>query len=146
MRKITILALAAALVAAMAAPAMAAPRAKGFTAIDVAPLIGLGAVDGLAQPASLDGTVVSFGIVGNPKDGTIEHVGGAVVLGVTLRNFTIDLNNGNVSGIVPGLGRVVLFDLDGLDVVLTAGAAGALGVPGLAGATVGTADISNWNF
>jgi len=76
-----------------------------------------------------------FPIVGNPADGTIEHLGGLVLYtrktGVALTRFTIDLNRGVLSGKVNFGARADLFTLgaatpDGVTLSLTAGAAQAL--------------------
>lgn len=91
----------------------------------------------LATNRSRAGKVVfGFPIVGNPADGTIEHVGGLVLYTrggkyIVLSNYTIDLNRGAVSGKVNFRTRVDLFTIgaataDGVTLKLTAGAASAL--------------------
>lgn len=80
-------------------------------------------------------TYYGFPIVGNPADGTIEHLGGLVLYtrksGVALTRFTIDLNRGVLSGKVNFGARADLFTIgaatpDGVTLSLTAGAAQAL--------------------
>lgn len=79
--------------------------------------------------------VFSFKIVGNPADGTIEHIGGLLLRSggahVLLTRFTIDVDRGVVSGVVNLGARVDLFTLGaatpaGLTLALTPGAAAAL--------------------
>ena len=146
MRRYVILALAALMLLALAAPAMAAPRQKGTTTIDataVLPLFG-----GLVGSASADGADITFGVTGNYDDGTVEHVGGIIlntaVSGdpVELKNFTIDLNRGFVSGIVNDSVRIDLFSIEaGTVLALTPGAAAALQVDGLAGVPIIPASV-----
>ena len=146
MRRYVILALAALMLLALAAPAMAAPRQKGTTTIDataVLPLFG-----GLVGSASADGADITFGVTGNYSDGTVEHVGGIIlntaVSGdpVELKNFTIDLNRGFVSGIVNDSVRIDLFSIEaGTVLALTPGAAAALQVDGLAGVPIIPASV-----
>jgi hypothetical protein len=80
-------------------------------------------------------TVYGFPIVGNPKDGTIEHLGGLLLYtrkaSVSLTRFTIDLNRGVLSGKVNFGARADLFTIGaatpaGVTLSLTAGAAQAL--------------------
>jgi len=116
MRKTT--GFAATLAAGFMGPASAAPSNKGTTT--VAPSVATGSVlEGLLRPVVGDAGA-TFGIVGNPKDGTIEHVGGlAIRTGsgavLELRNFTIDLRDrdkdglGVVTGIVNDSFRAPLF-------------------------------------
>lgn len=156
MRRIVILALSALMVAALAVPALAAPREKGTTTIDASALIGLGVVTNVTGSGVLDGTNAIFGIVGNPSDGTIEHTGGVILSTVNgdikVRNFTIDLTDlaaPEVTAIVPGVGRAPLFDLVNVDLVagtadlaVTATASQVIAGDGrLTGAVVGSATI-----
>ena len=80
-------------------------------------------------------TFIGFPIVGNPNDGTIEHLGGLLLYSksawVSLTNYTIDLDRGVLSGKVNFGARADLFTLgaatpDGVTLALTAGAAQAL--------------------
>lgn len=80
-------------------------------------------------------TYFGFPIVGNPADGTIEHLGGLLLYRghswVTLTRYTIDLNRGVLSGQVNFGARADLFTLgaatpDGVTLALTGGAAAAL--------------------
>ncbi len=75
------------------------------------------------RPGSLGKAGAAFGIVGNPKDGTIEHVGSLAIRAgsgavLELRNFTIDLRDrdkdglGVVTGIVNDSFRAPLFSFD----------------------------------
>jgi hypothetical protein len=146
MRRIVILALATLMVVALAAPAVAAPRQKGTTTIDatnVLPLFG-----GVVGNASADGADITFGVTGNYSDGTVEHVGGIVLNtavsgdAVELKNFTIDLNRGFVSGIVNDSIRIDLFSIEaGTVMALSPAAAAALQVPGLAGVPIIPASV-----
>lgn len=107
---------AAGLVAAgFMGPASAAPSNKGTTYI--VPEFGAE----VARPGYfVDGRGAAFGIVGNPSDGTIEHVGGVYVQGANgllkIRNFTIDTLDGTVSGIVNGK-RADLFTITSASMV-----------------------------
>ena len=107
----TTVAVAALAVAAIAGPVSAAPTRKGTTTVVPSALTG-SVLAGVAKPGYLAGGAV-FGITGNPKDGTIEHVGGLYVNGIggllELRNFTIRLADGRVSGIVNDSFRADLF-------------------------------------
>ena len=149
---------------AMAAPVGAAPSKKGTTFITPSATTNL-VLQGVAKPGKL--TVkgeAAFGIVGNPSDGTIEHVGGlfvnSLVSGTTLelRNFTIDLttdpdddgpNIGLVTGIVNDSFRAPLFEVgapdeDGIVTLYfteTADAAIVGDILDIVGAEAGTAKI-----
>lgn len=135
-----------------AAPATAAPNRKGNT--EIVPNATLASLLVSVQQPFTPGEAggVEFGIVGNPSDGTIEHVGGITIRTlagdeVALRNFVIDLDAGTVSASVRGAGRVELFDLDGLTLTLNATASTVIaGDTSLTGAPVATADVSEWNF
>ena len=85
----TTVAVAALAVAAIAGPVSAAPTRKGTTTV-VPSALTASVLAGVAKPGYLAGGAV-FGITGNPKDGTIEHVGGLYVNGagglLDLRNF-----------------------------------------------------------
>jgi hypothetical protein len=106
----------------------------------------------VAKPGALTDMGAAFGIVGNPKDGTIEHVGGLFVAGLKISNFTIDLttdpdgdgeNIALVTGIVNDSFRAPLFEV-GPDLTLyfTETASGAIvGSDAIAGAVAGTANI-----
>lgn len=144
---------AAALAAtAFAAPASAVPTRKGTT--EIIPNATLESLlVSVQQPfAAGDQGGVEFGVVGNPADGTIEHVGGLTISTlagdeVALRNFVIDLNSGTVSASVRGAGQVELFDLDGLTLTLNATASTVIaGDTSLTGAPVATANIDEWSF
>ena len=114
---------AAGLVAAgFMGPASAAPSNKGTTFVDPSDATEKVLVDVL-RPGSLGKAGAAFGIVGNPKDGTIEHVGGLAIRAgsgavLELRNFTIDLRDrdkdglGVVTGIVNDSFRAPLFSFD----------------------------------
>lgn len=135
-----------------AAPASATPNRKGNTEIIPNETLA-GLLVSVQQPFTAgDLGGVEFGIVGNPTDGTIEHVGGITISTlagdeVALRNFIIDLNAGTVSASVRGIGQVELFDLDGLTLTLNETASTVIaGDASLTGAPVATADISEWNF
>ena len=161
MKKTLVAVLAAAmLMTALAVPALAAPKNKGTTFI-VPSATTDSVLVGVAKPVTPMGDSVSFGVVGRPTDGTIEHVGGIVVDVVDgdpstvleLRSFTIDLNTGVVSGIVNDGPRVPLFTLgavgDGTAVPLyfTSTASNAVLDSGaITGALAGTADITSWPF
>ena len=120
MRKITLLAVAALMVVALAVPAFAAPSNKGTTY--VAPSdVTISVLQGVTAPASLGDMGAAFGITGKPaakgfNEGVIKHVGGLEIgstLGVIeIRNFWIDTNDGTVSAEVADLGRFDLFNLD----------------------------------
>ncbi|MET8849841.1 hypothetical protein [Amycolatopsis sp. NPDC004625] len=80
-------------------------------------------------------TVFGFTIVGNPKDGTIEHVGGLLLRAggkcLYLTGYTIDLNRGVLSGKIDFGARADLFTLGaatpaGVTLALTAPAAALL--------------------
>lgn len=80
-------------------------------------------------------TYFGFPIVGNPGDGTIEHLGGLLLYRghswVSLTRYTIDLDRGVLSGVVNFGARADLFTLgaatsDGVTLALTDGAADAL--------------------
>ncbi|MEU0791781.1 hypothetical protein ABZ342_17065 [Amycolatopsis sp. NPDC005961] len=80
-------------------------------------------------------TVFGFTIVGNPQDGTIEHVGGLLLRAggtcLYLTGYTIDLNRGVLSGRVNFGTRADLFTVgaatpDGVTLALTAPAAALL--------------------
>ncbi|WP_290060116.1 hypothetical protein [Amycolatopsis solani] len=80
-------------------------------------------------------TVFGFTIVGNPADGTIEHVGGLLLRAgrtcLSLTSYTIDLNRGVLSGKVDFRTRADLFTIgaatpDGVTLALTAPAAALL--------------------
>ncbi|MET8998668.1 hypothetical protein [Amycolatopsis sp. Hca4] len=80
-------------------------------------------------------TVFGFTIVGNPKDGTIEHVGGLLLRAggkcLYLTSYTIDLNRGVLSGRIDFGSRADLFTIgaatpDGVTLALTAPAAALL--------------------
>ena len=138
-------------VAATALPASAAPQNKGTTFFDPSPITE-SVLLGVTNPVTPSGDFVGFGVVGNPKDGTIEHVGGLVVYSpfldreLNLKNFTIDLNSGDVTGLVPGFGRVPLFTLDGLTLLFTETASTVLvGDESLAGLEAGFA-APEWPF
>jgi hypothetical protein len=119
MRKITLLAVAALMVVALAVPAFAAPSNKGTTY--VAPSdVTISVLQGVTAPASLGDMGAAFGITGKPaakgfNEGVIKHVGGLEIgstLGVIeIRNFWIDTNDGTVSAEVADLGRYDLFNL-----------------------------------
>jgi len=93
--------------------------------------------------------------VGNPSDGTIEHVGGLYVYSpasdstLELRNFTIRVADGRVSGIVNDAFRADLFSFDPADagdgsvtLYFTGTASNAVvGSNAIAGAVAGTATI-----
>ena len=110
-RLATAVAVGALAITAIAAPVSAAPMNKGTTTVVPSTLTG-SVLAGVAKPGYLDGGAV-FGITGNPKDGTIEHVGGLYVNGagglLELRNFTIRVADGRVSGIVNDSFRADLF-------------------------------------
>lgn len=108
---------AAGLVAAgFMGPASAAPSNKGTTYVVPSTLTGsvLNEDRPIARPGYfVDEKGVAFGIVGNPNDDTIEHVGGLNVEGTSgpleLRNFQIRVADGRVSGIVNDSFRADLF-------------------------------------
>ncbi|MDX5319241.1 MAG: hypothetical protein LPK38_07855 [Actinomycetes bacterium] len=152
---------AAGLVAAgFMGPASAAPSNKGTTFVAPSELT-VSVLQGVAKPGSLGDRGAGFGIVGNPKDGTIEHVGGLYVYSpasestLELRNFTIDVRDrdmdgwGVVTGIVNDSFRAPLFYFDMDDAAdgtvtlfFTGTASGAVvGSDGIAGAVAGTATI-----
>ncbi len=151
------LAVAAATLVAVAAPASAAPTTKGQTVVTLdgglaAALTGLGVQVGVVKPAYGKGSGVAFPIVGNPARGDIKHVGGLTLSAgsttVSLTNYRID--GAVITGIVNGGDRVPLFDITApggvITLDLTDVAAGALnaafGVAALSGSTkVGTAVI-----
>lgn len=85
--------------------------------------------------AGYNGKVFSFAIVGNPSDGTIEHIGGLVLRAghtrLYLTNFTIDLDRGVLTGKVGFRQRADLFTLGaatskGVTLALTPAAASVL--------------------
>lgn len=144
---------AAALAAvAVAVPAQAAPNRKGNTEIiPNTTLAGL-LVSADAPVTAGEQGGVEFGIVGNPNKGPIKHVGGITIESLAgdelaLSNFWIDLDAGTVSADVAGLGRLDLFELDGLTLTLNATASTAIaGDTSFTGAPVATVDIDEWNF
>ncbi|WP_328453025.1 hypothetical protein [Amycolatopsis sp. NBC_00438] len=80
-------------------------------------------------------TVFGFTIVGNPNDGTIEHVGGLLLRAggkcLYLTSYTIDLERGVLSGRINFGARADLFTIgaatpDGVTLALTAPAAALL--------------------
>ncbi|USX53759.1 hypothetical protein [Lentzea sp. HUAS12] len=130
---------------ATAAPAPAAHSAawgnffKGRTdlTLDPAAAAALTSLGVKVKPflAGRTGSAISFGIVGNPSDGTIEHIGGLVLQAghtrLYLTNYTIDLNRGVLSGLVDFRQRADLFTLgaatpQGVTLALTPGAASVL--------------------
>ncbi|MGM0386451.1 MAG: hypothetical protein ACQERF_10805 [Actinomycetota bacterium] len=134
-------------------PASAAPSNKGTTYVVPSATTNLVLVD-VARPGSLSDRGAGFGIVGNPNDGTIEHVGGLFVETLhtgkilQLRNFTIDLDRATVSGVATGFGRVDLFtfapnDEGSVDLFFTETASFAVSgdVAAIAGVFAGTATI-----
>jgi len=147
---------AAGLVAAgFMGPASAAPSNKGTTFVDPSGLTAsVLAENAIARPGYfVDGKGVAFGIVGNPNDGTIEHVGGLNVEGTSgsleLRNFQIRVADGRVSGIVNDSFRADLFSFmpaDAADGVVTLYFTGTaseavLGDMSIMGEIAGTATI-----
>lgn len=154
----TTVALAAATaLAAVSVPAAAAPNSRGAT--EIVPNDTLASLlVGVEKPfTDRDGDrAPEFGIVGNPSSGLVKHVGGITIDTpasgeLTLRNFWIDLDAGTVSADVStadaSLGRLDLFELDGLTLVLNDTASTAIaGSTALSGAPVATADTSYWNF
>jgi hypothetical protein len=148
----TTLAVAAVALATIVAPVSAAPRNKGTTTV-VPSALTASVLAGVAKPGYLDGGAV-FGITGNPKDGTIEHVGGLYVNGVggtlELRNFTIRLADGKVSGIVNDSFRADLFSFspsdagDGVVTLYFTGTASqaVVGSDAITGAVAGTATVA----
>jgi hypothetical protein len=85
--------------------------------------------------AGTRGGKISFAIVGNPKDGTIEHIGGLVFQAgrkwLLLSNYTIDLNRGVLTGLIDLRQRAPLFTLgastaQGVTLSLTGAAADLL--------------------
>ncbi|GAA0247977.1 hypothetical protein GCM10010492_54660 [Saccharothrix mutabilis subsp. mutabilis] len=83
---------------------------------------------------SRDG-VISFAVVGDPGDGTIEHVGGLVLRAghtrLFLTDYTIDLDRGVLTGLVGFRQRAELFTLgaatpQGVTLALTPAAAQVL--------------------
>ena len=160
MRKITLLAIAALMVVALAVPAFAAPSNKGTTY--VAPSdVTLSVLEGVTAPASLGDMGAAFGITGKPaakgfNEGVIKHVGGLEIgstLGVIeIRNFWIDTNDGTVSAEVADLGRFDLFnlasaeDMEGCDVTATLlfngfASSAIVGSDAIQGASAGTACV-----
>lgn len=138
-------------VATMAGPAAAVPSDKGTTYITPSAITASVLVD-VTNPFTANGGAVGFGVVGNPADGTVEHVGGLVVYSpaldrnLSLKNFTIDLTDASVSALVPGFGRVTLFTLDGLDLRFTETASQVLlGSSAITGELAGSAAIE-WPF
>ena len=150
-RWITTFLAAMAVVATMALPAAAAPENKGTTFIAPSEITASVLVDVINPFTAQDG-YVGFGVVGNPTDGTIEHVGGLVVYSpyldtnLKLKNFTIDLTSGEITALVPSIGRAPLFMLDGLTLRFTETASMVLvGNNDIAGAEAGTA-MPDWPF
>lgn len=144
---------AAALAAAtFAAPAQAAPNRKGNTEIIPNATLTSLLVSADAPVTPGDAGGVEFGIVGNPRKGVVRHVGGITIDTLTggqlsLRNFWIDTQAGTVSAEVDGIGRLELFELDGLTLELNATASGAIaGDASLVGVPVADANIDEWNF
>src|SRR5659263_341196 len=135
-------------------PASAAPANKGTTFVAPSALTS-SVLEGVAKPGSLGARGAGFGIVGNPSDGTIEHVGGLYVYSpasdstLELRNFTIRVADGRVSGIVNDAFRADLFSFDPADagdgsvtLYFTGTASNAVvGSNAIAGAVAGTATI-----
>ncbi|MFC5290138.1 hypothetical protein ACFPM7_24040 [Actinokineospora guangxiensis] len=85
--------------------------------------------------AGTRGSKISFAIVGNPKDGTIEHIGGLLFQAgrkwLLLSNYTIDLNRGVLTGLIDLRQRAPLFTLgaptsQGVTLALTDAAADLL--------------------
>jgi hypothetical protein len=135
-----------------AAPAAAAPAAqagslkahwgsyfKGRTdlTLDAGAAAALTSLGVSVKPffAGRTGGAISFAIVGNPADGTIEHIGGLVLRAghtrLYLTNYTIDLNRGVLTGLVNFRQRADLFTLgaatpQGVTLALTPGAAAVL--------------------
>jgi hypothetical protein len=63
-----------------------------------------------------------------------------------LKNFTIDLESGYITALVPGIGRAPLFMLDGLTLRFTETASQVLlGSSDITGAVAGTA-MPDWPF
>jgi hypothetical protein len=154
----TTIAVGALALTAIAAPVSAAPANKGTTTIDPSATT-LAAYNSLAKPGYFNsaGDIV-FGVTGNPSDGTIEHVGGLYVnvlagpnVGgvLELRNFTIRVADGKVSGIVNDSFRADLFMFDPADagdgvvsLYFTSTASGAVtGGEGITGVFAGTATV-----
>jgi hypothetical protein len=145
-------AVAALTVAALAGPVSAAPSRKGTTTV-VPSALTASVLAGVAKPGYLAGGAV-FGITGNPNDGTIEHVGGLYVDGVggrlELRNFTIRVADGRVSGIVNDSFRADLFSFspaDAGDGVVTlyfpsTASQAVIGSGAITGEVAGTASIA----
>jgi hypothetical protein len=145
-------AVAAHTVAASAGPVSAAPSRKGTTTV-VPSALTASVLAGVAKPGYLAGGAV-FGITGNPNDGTIEHVGGLYVDGVggrlELRNFTIRVADGRVSGIVNDSFRADLFSFspaDAGDGVVTlyftsTASQAVIGSGAITGEVAGTASIA----
>jgi hypothetical protein len=152
-RLATTIAIGAIAISAIAAPVSAAPGNKGTTTVAPSALTA-SVLAGVARPGSLGAGGASFGIVGNPKDGTIEHVGGLYVNGVggtlELRNFTIRLADGAVSGIVNDAFRADLFTFDPADAgdgVVTLhftslASSAVVGSDAITGAVAGTATVN----
>jgi hypothetical protein len=117
-RLATTVAVGALALAAVAGPVSAAPSTKGTTTVAPSALTG-SVLAGVAKPGYLGAGGAVFGITGNPKDGTIEHVGGLYVNGaggtLELRNFTIRVADGRVSGIVNDAFRADLFSFSPAD-------------------------------
>lgn len=90
----------------------------------------------LARQGTDDGRLVlDFPIVGNPADGTIEHLGGLILSSgrnfLILSGYVIDLDRGVLTSKVNFSDRVDLFTIgaatpDGVTLALTAEAAAAL--------------------
>ena len=151
-RLATTVAVGALALAAVAGPVSAAPTTKGTTTV-VPSALTASVLAGVAKPGYLDGGAV-FGVTGNYRDGTIEHVGGLYVNGVggtlELRNFTIRLADGKVSGIVNDSFRADLFSFspadaaDGVVSLYFTGTASnaVVGSDAIEGALAGTATVS----
>ena len=152
-RLATTVAVGALAIAAIAAPVSAAPANKGTTTVAPSALTG-SVLAGVAKPGYLTSNGAVFGVVGNPADGTIEHVGGLYVNGVggtlELRNFTIRVTDGKVSGIVNDSFRADLFYFDPADAgdgVVTlrftgTASSAVVGSDAIMGAVAGTATVS----
>ncbi|MFC3687032.1 hypothetical protein [Aquipuribacter hungaricus] len=138
--------------AVVAAPASAVPNRRGNTEIVPNATLQslLVSVDAPVTPGDAGG--VEFGIVGQPTSGVVRHVGGITISTLTggqleLRNFWIDTGAGTVSAYVGGVGRLELFELDGLTLELNATASTAIaGDASLVGAPVAEAVVDEWNF
>lgn len=131
--------------------ASAAPSSKGTTTVAPSALTG-SVLQGLTGPASLTSAGAVFGIVGQPSNGVIKHVGGLRVAelnpntaatSLTLSNFWIDTKNGTVSALVNDAVRAVVFNV-GAGGVLTFTNVASEAVAGsedLTGKVAGTATV-----